>query len=180
MPELHVLQEVQRLSHGDIPVRLEEHHGNGTPRKHVSNNKLGQHVETKLGVGDTLHHANGDQEDNRQKHGDDHRPPGQVSVPDQDGDQRQRKEDHKEGVVPPVRRVNVLLHHLQMNVRVLVACQLRALPDLRTVEDGGVDDDGGQGTKGDAVGEREEGTQEERGGCSKCILSCVYVFMRCC
>lgn len=159
--EFHVLEEIERLSHGDVSVGLEEHHGNGSSGQHVSHNELGQHIKTKLGVGNALYHANGDEEDNRDEHGDDECPPGQVGVPDEDGDQRHGEQDDEESIVPPVGSVDVLLHHLEMDIGILVASQLATLPDLGAVEDGGVHNDRGQGAEGDAVGEREECAEEE-------------------
>lgn len=162
MTELHVLQEVQGLRHGDIAVCLEQHHGNRLSGKHVTNHKLSQDVEAKLGIGDTLDHSDGDKEDEGQKHGDDHCPPGEVGIPDEDGDQRQGEQNEEECVVPPVRGIDILLHHLEMDVCILVPRHLPALDNLRTVKDGGMHDDGRESTERDTVCEREEGPQEQR------------------
>lgn len=88
MAELHVLEEVQSLCHGDVAVCLEQHHRDGLSRQHIANHELCQDVESKLRIGDTLDHADGNQEDDGEQHSDDHRPPRQMRVPDEDGDER--------------------------------------------------------------------------------------------
>lgn len=171
MPELHVLEEIQGLRHRDVAVRLEQHHGNRLSGKHVTDHELGQHVESELSVGDALYHADGHQENNRNQHGDDHCPPGQVGIPDEDRNERQGEQDDEKSIVPPVRGVGILPHHLQMNVGVLVPGHLAALPDFGAVKDGCMHDDGGEGTERDTVCEREEGAQEQR----RVLLVCVNI-----
>lgn len=142
VPELHILNEVQSLSHRDIAEGLEEHHGNWPPRKHITNNELGQHVETKLRVGDALDHADRDEEDNGEQERNDQRPPRQMGIPDQDGNEGQGEQDSEQSIVPPIRCVPILAHHLEMNVSILVSRQLPTFDDLGTVENDGVHDDG--------------------------------------
>lgn len=93
--ELHILDKVQSLSHGDVAEGLEEHHGDWSSRKHVTNHKLGEHVEPKLRVGGALDHADGDEEDNGEQERDDERPPRQMRVPDQDRNEGQGKQESK-------------------------------------------------------------------------------------
>lgn len=140
--EFHVLNKVQRLGHCDVAEGLEQHHGHRSSRKHVPNHELGQHVESKLRVGDALDHANGDEEDNGEQERNDQRPPGQVGVPDQDRNERQGEQYSKQCVVPPVWRVCILPHHLEMNVSILVPRQPPTFDDLGTVENDRMHDDG--------------------------------------
>ena len=140
--EFHILNKVQSLGHCDVSEGLEEHHGYRSPRKHVTDHELGQHVESKLSVGDSLDHADGDEEDNGEQERNDKRPPCQMSVPDQDRDEGQREQDSEQCIVPPVWCVSILAHHLEMNVSVLVSRQLPSLDDLGAVENSRVHDDG--------------------------------------
>lgn len=60
MSELQILSKVQGLSHGNIAIILEHHHGKGPARHHITNDELGKNVETELDVGDGLNDADGD------------------------------------------------------------------------------------------------------------------------
>ena len=54
MAELEVGREEQSLRHGDITPGLEHHHSNRTTGECVTNDKLGNDIETDLLVGDGL------------------------------------------------------------------------------------------------------------------------------
>lgn len=84
MPELHILQKVQCLSHGNVAISLEQHHGNRPSREHIPDHELSQDIETYLRVGDPLNHTDRDQEDDGQKHCDNHCPPGEMRIPIKD------------------------------------------------------------------------------------------------
>ena len=68
--------EGKSLGHGNVAVRLEQHHGEGPAGLHVADDELGDDVEAELHVGNGLDHADGDGEDSGDYEGDDQRPPG--------------------------------------------------------------------------------------------------------
>lgn len=141
MAKFHVLDEVESLSHCNVSEGLEEHHGYWSSRKHVTNYELGQHVESELRVGDTLNHADGNEEDDREQERNNQRPPRQMSVPDKNRHKRQGEQDSKQGIVPPIWCVPILAHHLEMHVCILVSRQLPTFDDLSTMEYNRMHDD---------------------------------------
>lgn len=176
---LQVLEEVQSLGHGDVTVSLEHHHGQRATWKHVSwdmltnlrlvdcwglltNDELSNDVETNLPVGDSLNHTNWDQEDDWNEHADDECPPGHVCIPDQAGGEGESKENDVESSIPPLWRVGILTHHLQVDIGILVASQLITLPDLRTVVKRGVDNEGGDGRERHTIADGKVGRKEQR------------------
>lgn len=162
MAHLQVLKEIKSLRHGDVTIGLEHHHGQWATWKHVTNDELSNDVETDLPVGDRLNHSNWNEEDNWNQHADDECPPCHVSLPVQASGHSQCEQDDVESEVPPLWRVAVLAHHLQMDIGILVASQLVTLPDLATVVKRGVDDEGGDGGERHTVAECEVGGKEER------------------
>ena len=60
MTQLEVGSKLQSLRHRDVTPGLEHHHGNGTTRKRVTDDELGNDVQADLLVGDSLDNANGD------------------------------------------------------------------------------------------------------------------------
>jgi len=71
MPHLEILQEVKRLGHADVAVALEDHHGDWAAGKHVTDDELGDDIQTDLPVGNGLDHADGNEEDDWDDHTDD-------------------------------------------------------------------------------------------------------------
>lgn len=57
--ELHVLSKGKTLCHGDVAISLEQHHGIRLAGLHVSDQKLGENIETKLYIGNCLNKPNG-------------------------------------------------------------------------------------------------------------------------
>lgn len=79
--ELQILSKVQGLSHGNITIILEHHHGNWPARHHITNDEFSQNVETKLDVGDGLDDTDGDNPYNRKQETDNERPGRKASIP---------------------------------------------------------------------------------------------------
>lgn len=52
--ELQILTEVQSLSHDNVSEGLEHHHGDGVTGLDVTDDELGEYVETQLNVGESL------------------------------------------------------------------------------------------------------------------------------
>jgi hypothetical protein len=51
---LHVGDEGETVGHEHVTPALEQHHGNGATGKHVTDDELGNDVETGLLTGDSL------------------------------------------------------------------------------------------------------------------------------
>ena len=66
---LHVVTKLQvggkckTLGHGDVSIRLKQHHGDGAARLHITDDELGNDVETELNVGDGLDHTDRNHEE---------------------------------------------------------------------------------------------------------------------
>ena len=58
MSELKVRSERQSLSHGDITPSLEHHHRDGSSGETITNDELGNDVESNLLIRNSLNHAN--------------------------------------------------------------------------------------------------------------------------
>lgn len=54
MAKLQILAEVQRLSHDDVAVSLEHHHGNRVTGLQIADDELGEYVQPELNVRQTL------------------------------------------------------------------------------------------------------------------------------
>ena len=163
--ELEVGGEGEGLRHGDVAVRLEEHHGDGAAGLHVADDEFGDDVEAELDVGNGLDHANGDHEDEGDEEGDEEGPPGEVGVVGEDGGEGDAEDAEEGEAVPPCGYFFVLAHHLGVDVGFFAEGELRAGPDLGAVEEEGVGDEGEDGGEGEAVREGEGGGEEERGVC---------------
>ena len=57
--ELEIRREGEGLSHSDVTPRLEHHHGDRAAGEAITNDELGDNVQTNLLVGDGLDHADG-------------------------------------------------------------------------------------------------------------------------
>ncbi|KFX87945.1 hypothetical protein V490_07934, partial [Pseudogymnoascus sp. VKM F-3557] len=80
MAELQVLGEEETLIHRGIAVGLEQHHRDGAAGEHKADNELGDDVETDLEVGHSLQDADGNHEDEWQKHGNYQAPNRQAGI----------------------------------------------------------------------------------------------------
>jgi hypothetical protein len=124
-------------------------------RLQVSDDKLSEHIQTKLDVRHSLDHADWDRPCDGDDEGKDDRGslhPGVVAVGctkgESDHDQEQRK-------IPPSWYELVLAHETHVDVVHLAAGGLEALPDLTAVVQVGVGDESSDGGETDAVRERE-------------------------
>lgn len=86
---LHVVTDFHVRNIGETVVghhvtpRLEQHHGNGAAGKHVTENHLGNDVQTSLLVGDGLNHADGNEEEETNEDTDNESPSGKMRWPGQ-------------------------------------------------------------------------------------------------
>lgn len=119
MAQLQVVEERQRLVHGDERVRLEDHNRGGTTLEHVPSDELPEELHRELLVRDRADHANRDDEDGGDDERDYQRPRGEVGFPDFDGDDGEREHDYENHAVPPVRDLGVDGHQARVNVPVI-------------------------------------------------------------
>ena len=162
MAHLEILEKVQSLGHGNVAVALEHHSGERAAGLHVAEDEFSDDVGADLPIGDGLDHANGDQEDDREEHGDDECPPCHMSVPGKAGNEAKSEQDDEENSVPPFWAVRILAHHLEMDIGVLVAGKLGTCPNLLAVVERGMDNQRGISGEGDTVCKSEVGRQKKR------------------
>jgi len=158
--EFQVLAEVQGLSHSNVTIRLEHHHGNWVPGLDVTDYKLGKDVKTELNVGKGLDDADRDSPESSNDKSEDDRVPGHTSVESQSRGKGETNHDDKKGKVPPVRSELVLAHELHVDVVELTFASSPSAPDFTAVEEVGVGDEGCNGRETDTVGKGEGGGQE--------------------
>lgn len=139
--QFHVLHKGKSLSHCNVSISLEQHHGIWSSGQHVSDEELGENVETKLDVCNGLDHANGNHPDC----GNDNRkyqsPPSHFCRPDVDDDKREGKAGQENAHKPPPRDGVVLAHHTSVNVVLCTFPGLVSIPEFATMEDTNVRDD---------------------------------------
>ena len=97
MAELKILSKIESLGHADVPIVLEHHHGEGASRNHVTNNKLCQHVEAELDIGNGLDKTNRDQPNDGKKHANHKCPRRKASIPTSNDTKGDANHDQKEG-----------------------------------------------------------------------------------
>lgn len=73
---LHVRDVVEAVIRDHVSVGLEQHHGNGSSGDHITDNHLGNDVETGLLVGNSLNHTDGDIERDTDENAENVSPPG--------------------------------------------------------------------------------------------------------
>lgn len=159
--QLHVRSKAQPLGHGDIPIRLEQHHGHRPSRLHIADDKLSDDIQPNLNVGRCLDHPNRHHPDHRHDQREEKRPPRQMRrIPLRDT-QRHPDHDQRNGPVPPQRDGAEARHQSGVDVLVFSARVTHAGPEFFAVEQGGVDQDGDDACEGEAVVEGEGGGEEE-------------------
>uniref|UniRef100_A0A1Y1MPB9 Uncharacterized protein n=1 Tax=Photinus pyralis TaxID=7054 RepID=A0A1Y1MPB9_PHOPY len=110
MAEFEILGKVQRLRHGSVTIVLEHHHRHGFTGNHVTDDKLGQDVQTNLDVRDTLDQTNRDEPNDGEKEADDKRPGRKTSWPTSDDAERNANHDDEQGSIPPILSITIFLH----------------------------------------------------------------------
>lgn len=160
--KLEIGHEAERLRHGDVAKRLEEHEAEGAARLDVAVDELGQHVEANLRVGDGLDDANGQRKRVGDEYGQQERPPGKVGRVRDGGVEAGGEHDQEERQVPPVGRLGVLAHELHVDVGLLRRGVAVLLPYRLAAVDPRVHQQRRDGGKREAVCEGKGGADEER------------------
>lgn len=158
--ELQVLAEVKRLSHGDVTISLEHHHGDRVTRLNVTDDEFGKDVKTELNVGESLDDTNGDSPECSNDKSENDRVPSHAGVVGQSRSKGETDHDEKESKVPPVRGEFVLAHELHVDVVELTFTGLPPTPDFTTMEEVSVGDESCNGCKTDTIGQGEGCGQE--------------------
>lgn len=163
--ELEILAEVQRLRHDDVSEGLEHHHSDGVAGLNVSDDEFSEDVEAELDVGEGLDDADGDRPCGGDDEGEDDRVPCHACGVCEGAGEGETDHDDEKGEVPPCGDELVLAHDLHVDVVKFPRGGSPAAPDLRTGEEVGVADEGGDGCKVHAVGESGSGSKEQGGVC---------------
>lgn len=166
---LHVMSQLEVptvdlcLAERNDAVHLEDHDSDGAPRKHVAGDEGRDHVQRQLYVRDTQNHRGRYHENEGHYDGDEEGPPRQLRVVAKDSAESQGHRRQAERNVPPIGGVDVLLDHLEMDIRLLISRSLKAVPDLLSVEKTGVHEGGGQRSERKPNVKCVRRRQEERG-----------------
>lgn len=110
------------------------HHGDGLSRKHVTNDHLGDDVQTSLLIGNGLDNANWQDEEGTDTNADDVRPPREVGRPQLAGNHSKGKHDEENNRVPPLWYLGVLPHELEVDIGLLILGVLDTADDVPSVE----------------------------------------------
>lgn len=76
--QLQILCECQSLTHSDVSISLEQHHGNGTAREHVPDDEFREYVQAELDVCHGLDDADWDAPEEGNDKSDKNTPPGHM------------------------------------------------------------------------------------------------------
>ena len=117
MTQFEILCERQSLSHCNVAVGLEQHHGKWLSGLHVTDDEFGDDIETKLDVRNGLDHTNGNGEHEGDHESNDERPPGKMSIIGKCAGKRERENAEESNAEPPPWNFLVLAHHLGVYVR---------------------------------------------------------------
>lgn len=99
--------------------------------------------------------TNWQNQNNTDEHANNVSPPCQMSLPGLTSDHAECEADNKHTREPPLWRLSVLSHHLQVDIGLLGGGTACAIPDVRSVEEEYVGDCRHEGGKRHAVCERE-------------------------
>ena len=160
--DLHVVTELQIGSEGqgldvdNVTVGLEGNVGNGVTRENVTNDVLGDDVQTRLLVGDGLDDTDRQDEEYGNGHGKEDSPPWHVVV-DDTSDNGKSQRDEEKGDVPPIGNFGINTHQAGVDILVLETGRLPALNQFLAVVQDDVDNGGSQTGEANSISEGEEG-----------------------
>lgn len=97
--KLQILSEIQGLRHANVAIVLKHHHGHGATGDHVTNDKLGEHVQAKLDVRDGLDDTDRKEPDCGEENADDISPSGETSRPASDNAERDSNHHEEQSYV---------------------------------------------------------------------------------
>ena len=103
--DLHVVDERHALRHGDVSVRLEDHHGNGLAGNSETDDQFRDDVETDLLVRDGLDHADGQGQNDGDGQGKEKSPNRHSRGPGSDSRNTHGEVDEEDSSVPPKRNL---------------------------------------------------------------------------
>lgn len=161
--KLHVLQEEQSLVHGNVTICLEQHHGHGAARLHVSDDELGDDVKSDLNVGRGLHNTTRDEPETADDQGHEESPPREMSRVAKDNTEGHSNHGKSDSAIPPERNSLETRHEAGVDIFFFLANALESNPQFLSVEETSVDEDGNDGGKGKTIAQHERGRQEEGG-----------------
>ena len=110
LTEFQVLREVHALGHANIAVGLEQHHRHWTTGLHVTDDKLGNNIQTDINVGRGLDNAERNKPDDGDDEGNEERPPAQMRWVTLSDAQPDANHDQSDSTVPP-QRDSLKAHH---------------------------------------------------------------------
>lgn len=161
LTQLQVLGKVHPLVHADVAVGLEQHHGHRTTGLHVSNDELGNDVQADINVGRRLDNTQRQPPHNGNDKRDEKGPPAQVSGKTLSDAQCDTYHHQRHDRIPPERYGVEPRHQAAVDILFFLADTAEASPDVRAVEQTGVDEDGNDTSEGETVSQREGGRQEQ-------------------
>lgn len=159
--KLHVLQKEQSLQHGNVTVCLEQHHGHGASRLHVTDDELGNDVKTDLDVGRGLHNTARNEPDTADDQRHEESPPRQMSGVAEDNTERDSNHTESDGTIPPERNSLETRHETAVDVFLLLTKVPETNPQFLSVEQTSVNDDRNDARKGKTIAQHECGRQEK-------------------
>lgn len=154
--ELLVRKERDALVHGDVAPGLEQHHGHGLSWPGVSDDELGNDVETNFKVADGVDHSDWDDVDGSDQQSQEQGPNGQLCWPHLDGDNTHDQGGDESTCIPPPRDLAVRLHEASMDVWLIFEGSPHLTPDVLTGVEGDVDQSGCHRGEGQTVGDGED------------------------
>lgn len=160
--KLHVLQEEQSLVHGNVTVCLEQHHGHGASRLHVTDDEFGDDVETDLDVGCGLHNTARNKPETADDQRDKESPPREMGGVPNDNTEGHSNHDKSNSTIPPDRNALETRHKTGVDIFFFFANALESDPQFFSVEETSVDKHSNDGGKGKTIAQHECGRQEER------------------
>lgn len=140
---------------------FEHHHGDWASGKHVSDDQLGDDVQSNLLIGNGLDHTNGNGVDKGDDQSDDKCPDGELSGPYFDGDDTKDEHTQEDNHVPPFGDLRVLGHQASMDIRLFADRATGLHPYLLAEVEEGVCKRSGDRSKRKTVRDGESRRQEE-------------------
>ena len=154
MSELLVAAESDRLKSGVPRYRFEHYNHERIAGLHMAHDKLGHDSQVHLLVGDGLHYAEGNDEENCQEVRGEKCPNGEPSMTDLVGDNSEDTTKSPENDEPPLFNLRIPAHEIGVNIGFVAEATAQLANNIVAVPEEGMDYHRRIGRKDGAVGDR--------------------------